>query len=193
MYSRFRLCFHVPKEWTEECRDVHKFNDFLTLAAGVRLYGLFDHEACHADQYFLEHKGVVAEVKYLDNFNFLLQRRPDIPTILNDDYDRGITNGEMIVSAEGDSQLEVDFRLGSRSDDDDDDNEEEEKENEEEASPGEDITIKEVKVESKDENPEPSNIKIEFPQEEKNEKGEEEEDESIEMAEPLDLSIAKKK
>lgn len=192
-YGRFRLNFRIPQEWSDRCINVHKLHDFLTLAAGVRLYGLFNYEPCDQDQYFLEHMGIVVEVKHVDKFNFLMQRRPDIQTIRDGEFDASVIDKNDVVDFEGDSQLEVDFRLASPSPDNEAEEEEEKEEEEEvEEEEEEQVTIEELKIEEADEmNNELSNGHIEEPEE--NNKKIDEEDESVEMTEvePIDLSLPK--
>lgn len=96
-YVEFKLFFHLPSEWIDQCVDVELLIDFITLSAGVKKYGIFSNTSRVGNHYFLEHMGIVAEIKTISDFTFLLQRRPDIPTIQDDNFKINIINGELLT------------------------------------------------------------------------------------------------
>ncbi|XP_043481815.1 uncharacterized protein LOC122510920 [Leptopilina heterotoma] len=75
--------------------DLQTLIDYLILAAGVRLYSLFNDNPAYGDEYFLEHMDIVVEVKEVNHYTFLLQRRTDISSLLGDGFDFDIINPEM--------------------------------------------------------------------------------------------------
>ncbi|XP_051158484.1 uncharacterized protein LOC127286378 [Leptopilina boulardi] len=113
-YTGFRLFFQIPNEWVNNCFDLQKLTDFLTLAAGVRRYGLFSpSSSMEDDEYFLEHLNVVVEVLEIQDFVFLLKKRPDIDNLSGDEFDFDIIEGPVSNPAETEeftmSQMDIDF------------------------------------------------------------------------------------
>lgn len=96
--------------------DLQNLTDFVTLAAGVRAFSLFNLYPTAADQYFLEFMNIMVEVKQILNFTFLLQRRPDIFSLAGEGFDFDIIHeafDDDIVEDdqyENHGQCEIDFR-----------------------------------------------------------------------------------
>ncbi|XP_043467609.1 uncharacterized protein LOC122501900 [Leptopilina heterotoma] len=99
-YIGFNLYFHIPSEWIENCLDIERLSDFLILAAGVRRYSLFNDNPIDGDEYFLEHLNIVVEVKEVGNYTFLMQRRPDITTLVGEGFDFDIIDSEAVHTEE---------------------------------------------------------------------------------------------
>ncbi|XP_051171007.1 uncharacterized protein LOC127287894 [Leptopilina boulardi] len=91
-YAGFILQFDIPHEWLSNCIDLAALLDFCILAAGVRRYNLFNDSPLMGDQYFLEHQGIVVEIKEVEDFKILLLKRPDIPTLFSLQFDFDIIN-----------------------------------------------------------------------------------------------------
>lgn len=72
--------------------NIQTLTDFLMLAGGVKRFNLFNNNPVFGDQYFMEHLNIVVEVKEVNDYVYLLQRRPDIVSLLGEGFDFDIIN-----------------------------------------------------------------------------------------------------
>lgn len=115
-YIGFHIFFYIPNEWIDSCPNLQRLTDFLILAAGVRRYSLFNDNPVVGDQYFLEHLNIVVEIKEINDYIFLLQRRPDIPTLMGEGFDFDIFDSDAVQIEEVEDEEQGNATWGGQTD-----------------------------------------------------------------------------